>query len=136
MWISQQGRCAGKQGHDARTAVVTAQGEQAGVYMDGHQRWLPVAAPGGYRWKPRTGQQVIVIKSGADAEATYILAQKEAGDCDLKPGEVELYGNGCSVKLDAEGRVHLQGTLVVNGTALESLIDTAVSRALNQREGK
>lgn len=136
MWISQQGRCAGTREHDARMAVVTAQGEQAGVYVDGHQRWLSVAAPGGYRWKPQNGQQVIVIKSGADAEMTHILAQQETDENDLEPGEVELYGRGCSVKLDTEGRVRLQGTLLVNGATLEALIEAAVQRELARQEAK
>ena len=135
MWISQQGRSAGKQENHARMAVVTAQGEQAGVYMDGHQCWLPVAAPGGYRWKPRSGQQVLVMKSGADAENAHIVAQQEMAEYNLKPGEVELYADGCSVKLDVQGQVQLQGTVVVNGVTLERLIEEAAQRVLARQEG-
>lgn len=135
MWISQRGRVIGRQEHDARVGVVTAQGELAGVYTDGHQRQLPVAAPGGYRWKPQNGQQVLVIKTGADAESACIAAQQETASNDLKPGEVELYGQGCSVKLDADGRIHIQGTVLVNGVALEAMIEAAVEQALARREG-
>ncbi len=134
MWISQQGRHAGRQEHDARIGVVTAQGEQIGVYTDGHQRMLPVAAPGGYRWRPGNGQQVLVIKTGVDAEAACIVAQQEMQDNDLKPGEVELYGNGCSVKLDENGQVWLRGTVLVNGVPLERMIASAV-QTLAQQEG-
>lgn len=136
MWISQQGRCAGTREHDTHMAVVTAQGERTGVYMDGHQRWLPVAAPGGYRWKPQNGQQVIVIKSGADGEAAHVLARPDVECDELKPGEVELYGPGSSVKLDREGRVRLQGTVTVNGAELEELVEAAVLRVLARQEGK
>lgn len=134
MWISQQGRHAGRQEHDARLGVVTAQGEQAGVYTDGHQRLLPVVAPGGYRWKPGNGQQVLVLKTGADGEAACIVAQQEMQDNGLKPGEVELYGPGCSVRLDADGRVWLQGTILVNGVSLESMVASAVEQALARQE--
>lgn len=134
MWISQQSRCMGRQEHDARMGVVTAQGEQIGVYADGHQRLLPVAAPGGYRWNPENGQQVLVIKTGADAEAACIVAGMDTATNDLNPGEVELYGRGCSVRLDTEGRVQLQGAVLVNGVELESLIELAVERALARQE--
>ena len=135
MWISQQGRHAGRQEHDARVGVVTAQGEQAGVYADGYQRTLPVAAPGGYRWKPQTGQRVLVIKTGADAEAACIVAQQEDVAYDLKPGEVEVVGPECSLRLDANGRVQLNGAVLVNGVPLETVIETAVLRALAEQEG-
>ena len=135
MWISQQGRHAGRQEHDARVGVVTAQGEQVGVYADGHQRVLPVAAPGGYRWKPQTGQQVLVIKTGADAEAACIVAQQEENTHELKPGEVEVFGPECSIKLDADGRVRLNGAILVNGVPLENVIEAAVLRALAEQEG-
>ena len=135
MWISQQGRYAGRQEHDARVGVVTAQGEQVGVYADGFQRQLPVAAPGGYRWKPQNGQQVLVIKTGAEAEAACILAQQEAEANGLNPGEVELFGPGCSVKLDEKGKVWLNGSVLINAVPLEAVIKAAVQRVLAEQEG-
>lgn len=124
----------GRQEHDARMGVVTAQGERTGVYADGHQRLLPVAAPGGYRWNPENGQQVLVIKTGADAEAACIAAALDTVPDDLNPGEVELYGRGCSVRLDADGRVLLQGAVLVNGVELKRLIQSEVERALARQE--
>lgn len=135
MWISQQGRHTGRQEHDARVGVVTAQGGRAGVYADGYQQMLPVAAPGGYRWKPQSGQQVLVIKTGANAEAACIVAQQETAENDLKPGEVEVFGPRCSVKLDASGQVRLSGAVLVNGVPLETMIETAVQQALARQEG-
>jgi len=135
MWISQQGRYAGRQEHDARVGVVTAQGERTGVYADGYQQQLPVATPGGYRWKPQSGQQVLVIKTGADAEAACIVAQQEAEENSLKPGEVELFGPECSVKLDENGHIRLDGAVLVNGIPLEAMIEAAVQQALAQQEG-
>ena len=135
MWMAQQGRAAGRQEHDARVGVVTAQGEQVGVYADGYQQSLPVAAPGGYRWKPQTGQQVLVLKTGASGEAACIVAQRERVGNDLKPGEVELFGPGCRVKLAENGQVRLEGAVQVNGVPLEAVIEAAVLRALAEQEG-
>ena len=130
MWISQQGRHAGRQEHDARVGVVTAQGERVGVYADGYQQALPVVAPGGYRWRPQNGQQVLVIKTGADAESACIVAQQEESTNELNPGEVEVYGPKCSIKLGTDGRVRLNGTVLINGVSLESMIEAAVQRML------
>ena len=135
MWISQQGRSAGRQEHDARMGVVTAQGERVGVYADGCQQQLPVAAPGGYRWKPKNGQQVLVLKTGANAEAACIVAGQDVGENGLKPGEVEVFGPGCCVKLDEYGQVQLNGAVLVNGVSLEAVIEAAVQRVLAEQEG-
>ena len=62
------------------------------------------------------------------------LQQYLVQDNGLQPGEVELYGPGCSVRLDADGRVWLQGTILVNGVSLESMVASAVEQALAQQE--
>lgn len=135
MWIAKQSKRATGRGRHAQMGVVTAQGEQVGVYADGYQQLLPVAAPGGYRWRPKNGQRVLVMKSGADGEAACILAQQEETDAQLRPGEAELYADGCSVKLKADGKLELNGTVLVNGVSVEALIETAVQQALARQEG-
>ncbi|MBE6957048.1 MAG: hypothetical protein E7450_06310 [Ruminococcaceae bacterium] len=115
--------------------VVTAQGERTGVYAEGCQRLLPVAAPGGYRWKPKNGQQVLVMKSGVDGEAACIVAQRESADNDLNPGELELFADGCSIRLSGDGQVRLKGEVLVNGVSLEAVIEAAVLQALAGQEG-
>lgn len=130
MWIS--GQCKKEQGmrHNARVGVVTAQGERIGVYTDGQMRLLPVAAPGGYRWRPANGQQVLVLKTGADAESACVLAEQSEPVEDLLPGEVELRGPDCGLRLNREGQVALRGTVLLNGVPLETVIQEAVYRAL------
>ncbi|MBO5340369.1 MAG: hypothetical protein J6A62_05175 [Oscillospiraceae bacterium] len=129
MWTSNQSKKTNTAGHAARMGIVTAGGEQAGVYIDAERRWLPVAAPGGYRWRPRAGEQVLVLKTGADGESACILARQEDEPMDLQPGEVELTGPGCGVKLTGSGQVALSGTVTVNGLPLEVMIQNAVAQA-------
>lgn len=136
MWISNQSKKAGAAGHNARMGVVTAGGEQAGVYVDAERRWLPVLAPGGYRWRPKAGEQVLVLKTGADGESACILARQEDETADLQPGEVELTGPGCAVRLGGAGQVALTGTVTVNGTALEVMIQNAVAQAMAALAGQ
>ena len=135
MWISQQSKLGNRQQRHAQVGVVTAQGESVGVYTDGCQCLLPVVAPGGYRWKPKNGQQVLVMKSGADGEAACVVARHDQTDHALNPGEVELYANGCSVKLDETGTVRLNGAVLVNDVPLEALIEAVVQRTLAGQEG-
>lgn len=130
MWISNQSKKANTAEHAARMGVVTAGGEQAGVYIDAERRWLPVAAPGGYRWRPGAGEQVLVLKTGADGESACILARREDEPTDLQPGEVELAGPGCMVKLTGSGQVVLNGTVTVNGLPIEVMIQNAVAQAM------
>ena len=52
----------------ADLGLVTLGGDPAGVYLGGERRWVAVCAPGGYQWRPRTGDQVLVVKAGDQRE--------------------------------------------------------------------
>ena len=131
MWTSSQTRSAGRpEEHDAQFGTVTASGRNVSAYVDGEQRWLPVAAPGGYRWRPFVGDQVLVIKNGVSGEGACILAGQDSGADDLAPGEVELSAPGCSLKMTGSGGVEISGQITVNGVALEDLIRSTVASTL------
>ena len=134
MWISDQSKKMRLPRNNAGVGVVTAGGGQAGVYMDAERRWLPVMAPGGYRWRPKVGEQVLVIKTGADAESACILARQEVEEQDLSPGEVELAAQGCSIRLSEDGTVALRGTVTINGLDIESMVRAAVAQMLKSGE--
>lgn len=136
MWTSSQMKeSGGAQRHSAALGVVTAAGAENGVYLGTERRWLPVMAPGGYRWRPRAGDQVLVLKAGTDGESPCVLARQVQEDDTLLPGEVELAGTGCSVKLTEKGEVVLRGTVRINGTTLEDMIQTMVAAALAGQGG-
>ena len=135
MWVSKQTKKRETGGGPARVGVVTAAGQESGVYLGTQRCWLPVMAPGGYRWRPKTGEQVLVLKTGAEGESACVLARQEEPGEELQPGEVELYASGCRVKLTGTGRVDVCGSVYVNGTALEEMINRAVAAALAGQEG-
>lgn len=125
MWTSKQtGRCARTQ-ETADLGVVTVSGQEAGVYLSGERRWLSVLAPGGYCWRPGTGDSVLVMKAGADGEMPCIVACQQEQPEDLQPGEVELFSRGCSIRLSNAGDICLEGQVRVNGEKLEDMIQAA-----------
>lgn len=133
MWTSSHTKTTGTQTRsNAALGVVTVSGQENAVYLGTERRGLPVAAPGGYRWRPKVGQQVLVLKSGADGELAWVLAQPEQQPDDLLPGEVELVGPDCTLKLTGAGAVELRGCVSINGTALEDMIRSVVAEALAQ----
>lgn len=133
MWISSQTKRAGSlAGSSAALGVVTAGGKESSVYLGSQRRGLPVAAPGGYRWRPEAGEQVLVLKAGMDGESAWILAQPEQQGDELLPGEVELTGPNCALKLTRTGTVELRGSVSINGTALEELVRSMVAQVLAQ----
>lgn len=135
MWTAKQTKTTGKSSSAAHMGVVTAGGIRSDVYLGSQRCWLPVLAPGGYRWRPGAGEQVLVLKTGEQGESTCVLARQEEPGAELQPGEVELYAPSCALKLTRDGRVDVCGRVYVNGTALEELIGKAVAAALAGQEG-
>lgn len=135
MWVSSQTKKRELGSGQAQVGVVTTAGQQSGVYLGTQRCWLPVMAPGGYRWRPKIGEQVLVIKTGAEGESACVLAGQEVPGEDLLPGEVELYAPKCGLKLTEDGRVDIRGDLFVNGQAIEDIVDKAVAAALAAQEG-
>ena len=135
MWVSKQTKKSKDNSGSAQVGFVTAGGQESGVYLGTQRCWLPVMAPGGYRWRPGTGEQVLVLKTGADGESACVLARQEEPGEELQPGEVEVYGPNCRVRLDGDGRVNIHGKVYVNGTALEDMVSQAIATALAGQEG-
>ena len=105
--------------------MVTLGGAETAANLGGERRWLGVCTPGGLRWKPRQGEQVLVLKSGQEA---WVLGAMNAEE-ELEPGQVCLKGEGCSVLLaDA---VKIQGEVVLNGYPLEDYIREIVADVLS-----
>ena len=60
MWTSERNRRLSAGEPAADVGVVTLNGDPAGVELGGERRWLSVYSPGGYRWRPAAGDQVLV----------------------------------------------------------------------------
>ena len=117
MWMAKKLRETRKSSA-AERGTVSIGGELSAVLADGEIRNLIAAAPGGYVWRPRGGEQVLVLKG----EERCILAQiPEEEALSLAPGEVCIRSNGgAAITLRNDGRIDLAGAVFVNGKAVKT----------------
>ena len=112
MWTSdrRKTRQAGESWVD--WGEVTLEGDPAGAYLDGERRQLAVYGPGGYCWKPALGDRVLVLKARQGEAET------------LGAGEVSISSSGAEsgLLLRTDGRLELNGQVMVNGQSLNGLI--------------
>ena len=144
MWTSERRREAPVREAPAELGTVTLGGDPAGVSLGGERRWLTVYSPGGYCWRPGSGEKVLVLKAGAEGESPCVLGtvQKEV---ELNPGEVKLTGGESSVLLGRDelalayqgsavrlshSRTELAGPVYVNGQELKEYIIQIVMELL------
>ena len=116
----------------ADLGLVPLGGDPAGVYLGGERRWVAVCAPGGYQWRPRTGDQVLVVKAGDQREIPCLagVCQPEIQEKEepLEAGAVRITGGSGRMDLNAKGVVldgketSLKGRVTVNGERLEDLV--------------
>lgn len=146
MWTSERNRNLPVREAAAEVGTVTLGGDPAGVSVGGERRWLNVYGPGGYSWRPTSGDKVMVLKAGAEGESPCILGTTQDGS-DLKPGEVRLTGVDCDLLL-GQGQVEmtggkgslrlgrngleLSGGLSIDGQPLEEIIRSIVREAVSQ----
>ena len=105
----------------ADLGLVTLGGDPAGVYLGGERRWVAVCAPGGYQWRPRTGDKVLVVKAGDQPEIQEKEEPLEAGAVRITGGSGRMDLNAKGVVLDGK-ETALKGRVTVNGERLEDLV--------------
>ena len=132
MWLSKQGK-GFEPNRTVETGAVTLTGETVAVELDSERRGLPVFAPGGYNWRPKLGQQVLVLKTGEGACVVGVPSEQ------VKDGEIGLKAEGgAQVTLETEGRVKLgpeveiDGILKVSGEELETLVRRVVAGMMEE----
>lgn len=133
MWSGQRGRLLPVEEPGAELGEVTVGGDPAGVILGGERRELPVYGPGGYVWRPSVGDQVLVLKAGAERESPCIVGRVQAGE-GLEPGEVKVCGGDSTIWLK-KNQLDLQGEVAINGTRLVDLIAEIVVEILSNMEG-
>ena len=146
MWTSERNRSLPVREATAEVGTVTLGGDPAGVSVGGERRWLSVYGPGGYSWRPTSGDKVLVLKAGAEGESPCILGTTQNAE-DLKPGEVRLTGVDCKLLLGqgqveltggaggirlGQGGVELSGRLKIGGRTLEEIVQDIVQEALGK----
>ena len=134
MWLSQQKRSGARREIIAETGTVTLGGDPAGVYLSGERRGLPVYGPGGYQWRPAPGQQVLVLKAGADGESPGVAGVRQEDS--PAPGEVRISNadGSAAIWLSQGGALALTGLVTVNGEGLEGMIRRIMTTMLPKDE--
>ena len=120
MWTSERNRNLSQRESAAEIGTVTLGGDPAGVSLGGERRWLTVYSPGGYSWRPTSGEKVLVLKAGAEREAPCLLGKAQE-ETELEPGEVRVTGGESSVLL-GQDRLELEGNLYLNGRTLRDVV--------------
>lgn len=101
----------------AQSGTVTVEGAEAAVYTSGEDRDVKVVSPRGFFWKPKNGENVLVIKGGVFGEEAYIVGAVQGEDSGLAAGEVRIASanGGAEIVLRNSGRIDINGSLFING---------------------
>ncbi|MDO4813244.1 MAG: hypothetical protein Q3995_07000 [Eubacteriales bacterium] len=117
MWLSRKLTQHEKQNTaSAEAGAVTIDSGEIAVYSSGEDRNVQVASPGGFFWRPQSGERVLVIKGGTFGEEPFIVGTVRNGEA-LPAGEIRIApakGNA-EILLHNNGRVEINGTLLING---------------------
>ena len=111
MWLSGQQKRPALSG-EAATGTVTIAGDGLAVQLESERRDLELYGPGGYRWTPRVGQRVLVLKNRG--EDPCVIGVKEG---ESAPDEVTVEA----------GTVDLKGQVLIDGVPLETYIAMIVA---------
>ena len=74
----------------AQDGTVTVEGGELAVFSSGEKREVKTAAPGGYEWQPKKGEDVLVVRGGTFGEEAYAVGAVGQSADDLAPGEVRI----------------------------------------------
>jgi len=91
-------------------------GEEVAVALRGEQRGIEVVAPGGYIWRPKRGDDVLVIKDSVSGESVIAAAEMGDGPKGMADGEVCICTEGASIHLMNSGRIKIYGNIVLYGS--------------------
>lgn len=137
MWLSGQQKRPADSG-EGQTGIVTMSGGETAVLLECERRGVQVYAPAGYRWTPRVGQRVLVIRG--QGEIPCVVAARQDGDV---PDRVTVEARNMAVQGDAVNvtarddavvggeNVRLRGQVYVNTETLEELIRRIVLEILS-----
>jgi len=119
MWLSQNREAGRKREASVQVGSMSLVGSSLGVYLAGERRGVTLIAPGGYHWKPAPNDGVLVLSAGEEGAPCLVGREQRTGDEALSPGEVWISVNGVSgIRLQADGKIHLQGEVFLNGQPL------------------
>ena len=133
MWLSGQHKRPADSG-EGQTGTVTMSSGELAVMLESERRGLELYAPAGYRWTPRVGQRVLVIRG--QGEIPCVVGARSDGDVpdkvEIQAETLTLAGTSAGITgeqgVTVEGeRVDLNGQVYVNGEKLEDFIARIVA---------
>lgn len=114
MWLSEKVALGSRSdGPGAEIGTVTSGGTRPSVMLGGERRKLELVSPGGVYWAPAQGDEVLVTHCGDEDFVSGALQDKNAPE--LAPGEVCIRSGNSRVRVFADGRIELEGTVDVKG---------------------
>lgn len=118
MFLSTRGGSVYEERCGSQMGTVAAGGREPWVNSCGEMQRAALICPGGFRWRPMAGQEVLVIKTGSLGEAPCIIGMEDGDGDALAPGEVQLFSEKSSITLKNDGRILIEGNVYVNGEVL------------------
>ena len=112
MWLSRIASERSRQS-DAAVAQVTMGGRETGVITEAEARNVPVFSPGGYIWRPASGESLLVVKCGNEVCAAGKETEKPPEG--FEEGEVYIKSKGASIWLKNSGEIVLTGNVNIEG---------------------
>ena len=99
----------------AQDGTVTVEGGELAVFSSGEKREVKTAAPGGYEWQPKKGEDVLVVRGGTFGEEAYAVGAVGQSADNLEPGEVRIHTAAAEIVLRNNGHIDINGILFING---------------------
>ena len=113
MWMARGNRGEILREPPAELGQVTVADDGLGVALAGERRNVQVCLPGGYHWRPRRGETVLVVKSGPE-ETPWVVGRT---DGEAPEGEVWLSVQpGVELRLGRDGTIRLRGPVEITGS--------------------
>ncbi len=98
-------------------------GETVAVVSRGELRELEIWRPGGYVWRPKRDDEVLVVKGGTAGEERCVLAMApEEAPEEIDAGEVCIFSGGAVVLLRNDGSMELKNSgasVKIKGSGVE-----------------
>ena len=114
MWLGKKAAEKVRAREDgASAAEVSVGGESPAVVTDGERRRSRLFSPGGYCWRPGSGDTVLVVGGGEPC----VAGREQKCPVALEAGEVYLYSGGASLHLKNSGEIVVRGKLVAEDGA-------------------
>ena len=114
MWLSEQSVKV-KTDNGTETGIVTVSGPEPAAMVDSERRNLRLVTPGGFSWRPETGDEILIIKDSENGKLSAGVISKN-GPENIEAGEVLIYSRNSYVHIKNSGNIVIHGNVQVTGS--------------------